>query len=79
MRGDVADPLAVRLYSETVGVSESLVRSSIDKFALKPAKQLDRISGVDAIMAEGVKFKFLDKVLSREQLSDLIQILPGGS
>jgi hypothetical protein len=30
-------------------------------------------------MADGVKFKFLDKPLSKEQLSDLIQILPGGS
>jgi NitT/TauT family transport system substrate-binding protein len=74
-----ADPLAVKLYSETVGVSENLVRSSIDKFELRPAKQLDRISGVDAIMADGVRFKFLDKPLSKEQLSDLIQILPGGS
>jgi NitT/TauT family transport system substrate-binding protein len=74
-----ADPRAVSLYSEAVGVSETLVRSSIDKFALKPAKQIDRISGIDAIMAEGVKFKFLDKPLSKEQLADLIQILPGGS
>jgi NitT/TauT family transport system substrate-binding protein len=74
-----ADPRAVSLYSEAVGVSETLVRSSIDKFALKPAKQIDRISGIDAIMAEGVKFKFLDKPLSKEQLAELIQILPGGS
>ncbi len=74
-----ADPRAVTLYSEAVGVSETLVRSSIDKFALKPAKQIDRISGIDAIMAEGVKFKFLDKPLGKEQLAELIQILPGGS
>jgi NitT/TauT family transport system substrate-binding protein len=71
-----ADPLAIKLYAETVGVSENLVRSSIDKFGLKSAKQLDRISGVDAVMAEGVKLKFLDKSLSNEQLSDLIRILP---
>jgi NitT/TauT family transport system substrate-binding protein len=74
-----ANPIAARLYSESVGVSESLVRSSIDKFALKPAKQIDRIAGIEAIMAEGVTFKFLDKALSKAQLSDLIQILPGGS
>jgi NitT/TauT family transport system substrate-binding protein len=73
-----ADPLAIKLYSETTGVADNLVRASIDKFELKPAKQLDRISGVDAIMAEGVSFKFLDKPLGKEQLSDLIQILPGG-
>jgi NitT/TauT family transport system substrate-binding protein len=74
-----SDPLAIKLYAEIAGVSENLVRSSIDKFELKSAKQLDRISGVDAIMAEGVKFKFLDKPLSKEQLSDLIRILPNGS
>jgi len=74
-----ADPSAVKLYSEATGVEENLVRASIDKFQLKPAKALDRISGIDSIMADGVKFKFLDKPLSKEQLSDLIQILPGGS
>jgi NitT/TauT family transport system substrate-binding protein len=73
-----ADPLAIKLYSETTGVADNLVRASIDQFELKPAKQLDRISGVDAIMAEGLSFKFLDKPLGKEQLSDLIQILPGG-
>jgi len=72
-----ADPRAIKLYSETTGVSEVLVRSSIDRFGLKAAKQLDKISGIDAIMTEGVKFKFLDQPLSREQLADLIQILPG--
>ena len=72
-----ADPRAIKLYSETTGVSEVLVRSSIDRFGLKAAKQLHKISGIDAIMTEGVKFKFLDQPLSREQLADLIQILPG--
>jgi NitT/TauT family transport system substrate-binding protein len=74
-----ADPRAIKLYSEATGVSEALVRSSIDRFGLKSAKQLDRISGIDAIMTEGVKFKFLDQPLSKEQLADLIQILPDGS
>jgi NitT/TauT family transport system substrate-binding protein len=74
-----ANPLALKLYSEKAGVAESLVRSSIDKFQLKAAKQLDKIDGADAIMADGVKFKFLDKPLGQEQLSELIQILPAGS
>ena len=74
-----ADPRAIKLYSEATGVSEALVRSSIDRFGLKAAKQLDKISGIDAIMTEGVRFKFLDQPLSKEQLAELIQILPGGS
>lgn len=73
------DPTAIKLYSETTGVADSLVRTSIDKFQLKPAKQIDRISGLDAMMADAVKFKFLDKPLSKEQVADLIQILPPGS
>lgn len=74
-----ANQLALKLYSEKAGVAENLVRTSIDKFQLKAAKQLDTIAGADAIMADGVKFKFLDKPLSQEQLSELIQILPAGS
>jgi NitT/TauT family transport system substrate-binding protein len=73
------DPTAIKLYSETTSVADSLVRTSIDTFQLKPAKQIDHISGLDAMMADAVKFKFLDKPLSSEQVADLIQILPNGS
>jgi NitT/TauT family transport system substrate-binding protein len=73
------DPTAIKLYSEATGVADSLVRTSIDTFQLKPAKQIDRISGLDAMMADAVKFKFLDKPLSSEQVADLIRILPNGS
>jgi NitT/TauT family transport system substrate-binding protein len=74
-----ANPLAIKLYSEKAAVAENLVRSSIDKFQLKSAKQLDKIAGLDEVMADGVKFKFLDKPLTPEQLSELIQVLPPGS
>jgi hypothetical protein len=33
------------------------------------------VSGVDALMSEG-KLKFLDKPLTKEQLAELIAILP---
>jgi NitT/TauT family transport system substrate-binding protein len=41
--------------------------------------QFDTISGIDAIMADGVKLKFLDAPLTKEQLSELIQIPLAGS
>jgi NitT/TauT family transport system substrate-binding protein len=41
--------------------------------------QFDAISGVDAIMADGVKLKFLDAPLTKAQLGELIQIPPPGS
>jgi hypothetical protein len=42
-------------------------------------KQRDKISDIDVILQDGVKHKFLDKPLTKEQLSDLIQILQLGS
>jgi hypothetical protein len=40
--------------------------------------QFDQIAGVDAIISDGVKLKFLDAPLSKEQVSELIQISPPG-
>jgi len=71
-----SDPRAVKLYAESVGATETLVNASIERFQLKKGKQLDSISGVDALMQEGVKVKLLDRPLTKEQLAELIQILP---
>ena len=72
------DPQATRLYSDHVRIAEPLITAAIEKFQLKPGKQLDNISDIDVVMADGVKFKFLDKPLTQEQLSALIHILPPG-
>jgi NitT/TauT family transport system substrate-binding protein len=74
-----ADPRAIALYSEKTKVPENLVRSSIETFGLKSAKQIDRVVGIDTIMADGVRFKFLNRPLTQEQLTELIRILPAGS
>jgi NitT/TauT family transport system substrate-binding protein len=70
------EPRATQMYTQAVGASETLVNNAVERFQLKKGKQLDRISEVDALMTEGVKLKFLDKPLSKEQLAELIQILP---
>jgi hypothetical protein len=49
-----------------------------DEFQTRDGMQFDRISGIDAIMADGVKLKFLDAPLTQEQLSQLIQIPAAG-
>ena len=72
------DPQATKLYSDRVRIAEPLITAAIEKFQLKPGKQLDNISDIDVVMADGVKFKFLDKPLTQEQLSALIHILPPG-
>ncbi len=72
----ISDPRAVKMYAESVGAREALVTAAIERFQLPQGKQLDRVSEVDAIMAEGVKLKFLDQPLTKEQLAELIAILP---
>ena len=72
------DPQATRLYADHVRVPESLITGAIDKFKLKQGKQLDHITGLDTVMADGVLFKFLDRPLTREQITDLIHISPPG-
>jgi hypothetical protein len=72
------DPEATRLYAEQARVSESLMTGAVEKFRLREGKQLDKVTGLDAIMDDGVRFKFLDKPLSQDQINKLIQILPPG-
>jgi NitT/TauT family transport system substrate-binding protein len=72
------DPRSTKLYADRVHVSEPVITEAIDRFKLKEGKQLDVISDLDTVMADGVQFKFLDKPLTREQIADLIHILPPG-
>ena len=67
------------MYSATNNVPEALVRKTADEFQTRKGMQFDVISGVDGIMADGVKLKFLDAPLTKEQLAELIQIPPPGS
>ena len=70
------DPQAAKIYAATLGIREDFVKLAIEKFQTREAKQMDRIAEVDAVMADAVKFKFLDKPLTHEQLAELIQIPP---
>jgi NitT/TauT family transport system substrate-binding protein len=72
------DPRAIKFYSAKNNVLEHLVKLTAEKFQTRPDMQFDKISGVDAIISDGVKLKFLDAPLSKEQVSELIQISPPG-
>jgi NitT/TauT family transport system substrate-binding protein len=72
------DAQATRLCADYMRISESLITEAIDRFKLKQGKQVDQITGLDTVMADGVQFKFLDRPLTREQITDLIHILPPG-
>jgi NitT/TauT family transport system substrate-binding protein len=55
-------------------VSESVARRTRDDFILKQNALPDQISGMDAIMADAVTYKFLPAPLTAEQLKTLIQL-----
>jgi NitT/TauT family transport system substrate-binding protein len=67
-------PDAVRIYAETFKVAPELAAMTRDKFQTREAMRNDRLSGMDAVMADAVTLKFLDKPLTPEQLVELIQI-----
>jgi NitT/TauT family transport system substrate-binding protein len=68
------DPQAIKNYAAANKVPEHLVQRTADQFQTRAGMQFDEVRGIDAIMSEGVKMKYLDAPLTKDQLSELIQI-----
>jgi NitT/TauT family transport system substrate-binding protein len=67
------DPAALKIYGEFSGLPASVlqqVRGFIPKETMSP----DRIVGLDSIVADGIRNKFLSAPLTPEQVKDLIVI-----
>lgn len=71
-----SDPRGVRIFSEYSKVPENLAIQIRDTFMPKAVMSPDKVSGVDAIMADAVTFRTLSVPLSQKQLMELIQIPP---
>ena len=71
-----SSPDAIRIYAEQMKVPVELAATTRDKFQTREAMRNDRLSDLDAVMADAVQLKFLDRPLSKEQLAELIQIPP---
>jgi NitT/TauT family transport system substrate-binding protein len=71
-----ADPKAVEMYSAKVKLPVDLLKESMAKFHPKDALQSDTFADLDGAVRDAVKLKFLDKPLTKEQLSDLIVTPP---
>lgn len=69
-------PDGVKLYADYGKVSERLATRIRDEFLPKAALSPDRILGIDATTRDAIDFKFMQAPLSKEQLSELIQIPP---
>ena len=70
---------AVKLYAEKMKMSEELIVLQRDQFNPKEAMLPDRLSDLDLAMADAVELKFLDKPMTKDELTELFQIPPAGS
>jgi ABC-type nitrate/sulfonate/bicarbonate transport system substrate-binding protein len=69
-----ADPESLKAYAKWAGVSESVARRTRDDFIPKDNANPDKISGLDAAMADAVAYKFLSQPLTADQLKSLIRL-----
>ncbi len=70
------NPQVIKDYAEFVGVSESVARRVRDDFFPKSLVWPDEIKGIDSLVAEAVTLKFIPEPLTKQQLSELIQLQP---
>jgi NitT/TauT family transport system substrate-binding protein len=68
-----ADPAAIKAYAAWSGLPESIAKRA-PEFLTKANLDPRHISGLDAIMADAVKFKYLPAPLSAAQLQEVIQV-----
>jgi len=68
------DPAAVAAYATFSGAPLAIARQVRDEFYPKDGLTVDRISGLDAVMADGVASRYLASPLTKEQLGRLFQV-----
>jgi NitT/TauT family transport system substrate-binding protein len=71
-----SDPKAVEMYSKKINRPVDLLKESMDKFQPKETMQTDKFADLDGAIADAVKLKFLEQPLTKEQISELLQIPP---
>jgi NitT/TauT family transport system substrate-binding protein len=70
------NPEGVKTFASYGGVAEKLAIRIRDEFLPKAAMSPDQISGIDGMMQDAIAFKFIPAPLTKEKLSELIQIPP---
>jgi NitT/TauT family transport system substrate-binding protein len=71
-----ADPKAIEMYAVKIKQTPELVKQSIKEFQPQDTMQTDEMKDLDGIVRDAVKLKFLDKPLTKEQLTELIRTPP---
>jgi NitT/TauT family transport system substrate-binding protein len=68
------NPAAIKHYAEFNKISESIAKRVRDDFFPREALDPDTIVGLDMVLPDAVALKYISQPLTREQLSELIQI-----
>jgi len=71
-----SDPAALKHYADFVGISEATAKRTRDDFFPKQAIDPDRVVGLDTIVDDAVALKFTATALTKDQLTQLVQIPP---
>ncbi len=72
-----SDPKAVTMYAAKIKMDdEELLRDAIKDFQPKETIQSDKMADLDGAIADAVKLKFLDAPLTKEQVTEFLQIPP---
>lgn len=71
-----SDPAALKHYADFVGIPEAIAKRTRDEFFPKAAIDPDKIVGLETIVPDAVALKYTAQPLTKEQLSELIQIPP---
>lgn len=69
-----SDPNALKVYEEFSKVPENLMRTGRDTFFPKETMLPDKIMGLDEILDEAQKLKFIQQPMTKEQVAELVQI-----
>jgi len=69
-----SDPAAMTVYEEFSGVRHELMAKIRDQYFPKSTLWPDQIRGLDLVLADSLKNKFIAKPLTAEQVKDMIQI-----
>jgi NitT/TauT family transport system substrate-binding protein len=74
-----ADPAALQSYAAWVGIPEPLAREIHNQFFPKENLRLERLSGLEAAMADAVSLKFLPAPLTKDQQEELFRYYARGT
>ena len=71
-----SDPQVLADYSEFARITPAMAKRVRDEFFPKSLIDPDKIAGLDTLIPEAVNLKFISAPLTKEQLTELIQIPP---